>query len=107
MSKITSVLAFAALTSVIFTSACTMSAHHENSPVAYTHSSAITFKVKENLFRDPTIKSAHISVSTYRDTVTLSGYVFNEHQEDRAIDIARNVKGVKYVVDNLYIKHTH
>ena len=81
---------------------CTNTRHEASAP-QYINSSAITFKIKQDLLRDPIIRSHPISVSTYQDTVTLSGKVKNEIQEERAIEIARSVRGVKYVVDNLTI----
>lgn len=90
------------LASSLILNAC--ASRHETSAPQYIRSSSITFQVKEGLLRDPEITSKLITVNTYRDTVTLSGYVHTAKQEDRAIEIARNVKGVKYVVDNLEIK---
>jgi len=84
---------------LIFMSGC--STHHETSVAQYLNSSGITFKVKENLMRDPDVNSSRVSVNTYRDTVTLGGYIPNQFQENKAIEIARNVKGVKYVVDTM------
>ncbi len=80
-----------------------MTSRHETSVAQYVKSSGITFKVKENLMRDRDINSSRIAVNTYRDTVTLSGHIHDQFQEDKAIEIARNVKGVKYVVDNLTV----
>jgi len=90
------------LFSLIMISGCT-TPRHETSVAQYVKSSSITFKVKENLMRDPDINSTRIAVNTYRDTVTLSGQVRDQFQENKAIEIARNVKGVKYVVDNMTV----
>ncbi|HVY53602.1 MAG TPA: BON domain-containing protein [Gammaproteobacteria bacterium] len=89
--------------SFCFISACTTT-RTESSPPQYVNSSFITLQVKERLFKELKMNSAHISVTTYRDTVTLSGYVYNHKQEEQAIDVARGVNGVKYVVDNLKVK---
>jgi osmotically-inducible protein OsmY len=83
-------------------SGCTTT-RHETSVAQYVASTGITFKVKENLIRDPDINSSRVAVNTFKDTVTLSGYIRDQFQEDKAIEIARNVKGVKYVVDNLTV----
>lgn len=90
------------LLSLTLLGGCT-STRHETSVAELMQSSGITFKVKENLLRDPDINSGHIAVNTYRDTVTLSGRVRDQFQENKAIEIARNVKGVKYVVDELLV----
>ena len=96
------IVSAAVFSSLILLSGC--ATRHENSIGQMANSSGITFKVKESLMRDPEINSSHISVTTYKDTVTLSGTVKDQFQEDKAIEIARGVKGVKYVVDNLKIR---
>ena len=104
-SKVSSAFILSAIliSSLAFISGCTNAPRHETSVAQYVNSSGITFKVKENLVRDPDINSSRVSVNTYRDTVTLSGYIRDQFQEDKAIEIARNVRGVKYVVDNLVV----
>lgn len=99
-----SVLSAILFSSVALLNACTTT-RHETSVAQYVKSSGITFKVKENLLRDPDIRSGRIAVNTYRDTVTLSGHVRDHFQEDKAIEIARNIRGVKYVVDNLTVSN--
>lgn len=98
----TQILAAISILSLAFIGGCTTT-RHETSVAQYVKSSGITFKVKENLLRDPDVNSSRVAVNTYRDTVTLSGYIRDQFQEDKAIEIARNVKGVKYVVDNLVV----
>lgn len=101
--KLSGSSAWAALAVLSLTLVSGCATRHETNVAQYVHSSGITFKVKENLVRDPDINSSRISVNTYMDTVTLSGYVRDQFQEDKAIEIARNVKGVKYVVDNMIV----
>ena len=50
------------------------------------------------------MKSLPITVKTYDNVVQLSGFVDNQRQKDRAEFIARNVKGVASVQDNLIVK---
>jgi len=100
---LSSLISLLLVCSPILMSGCA-SHRYEKDPVSYVHSSSITFKVKEALLRDRQIKSSHISVSTYQDTVTLSGYVFSEEERERAVNITRHVNGVGYVVDQLRIK---
>lgn len=100
----TTLLSALSILSLAFSSGCT-STRHETSVAQLVQSTGITFKVKENLLRDPDINSTHIAVNTYRDTVTLSGRVKDQFQEDKAIEVARNVKGVKYVVDDMLVTH--
>lgn len=66
--------------------------------------SAITAKLKSNLLADASIKSADIAVVTSKGNVQLSGFVDNQAQIDRALDVARSVEGVQNVVNELNIK---
>lgn len=100
---LTSLLTIFLASSPILMSSCA-SMTHEKSPASYAQSAATTFKVKEALLRDRTVPSTHISVSTYKDTVTLSGHVYSDAQKERAVEIARRVKGVEFVVDQLTVR---
>lgn len=66
--------------------------------------SVITTKVKAALLSDPTIKGSDISVVTRDAEVQLSGFVENQAQIDRAIELAGKVDGVKNVTDEMSIK---
>lgn len=64
----------------------------------------ITAKVKAALLSDVNIKSTDIAVVTRKDEVQLSGFVDNQGQIDRAIEIARGVEGVSSVTNQMSIK---
>ena len=66
--------------------------------------SIITTKVKAALLNDADIKSFDISVVTRIDEVLLSGFVNNQAQMDRAIEIARTVEGVAKVTNEMSLK---
>jgi len=70
----------------------------------YVDNSVITSKVKSLLANDDFLKSFKISVETYKGTVQLSGFVNSQKAADRASEIARSVKGVKNVKNNLIVK---
>lgn len=70
----------------------------------YFDDSVLTSKVKAELVDDPVTKARNISVETYRGVVSLSGFVDNPGEKAAAIKIARSVKGVKEVRDNLELK---
>ncbi|HVW22564.1 MAG TPA: BON domain-containing protein [Opitutaceae bacterium] len=65
---------------------------------------AITAKVKAALFNDDLVKSHEISVTTFKGTVQLSGFVDNSDQKAAAERDAKAVPGVKDVQDNLTTK---
>lgn len=64
----------------------------------------ITSKVKAELLGDPNVKSLDIAVVTRDDEVLLSGFVDNQAQMDRAVEIARRVEGVRRVSNEMSVK---
>ncbi|MES2583087.1 MAG: BON domain-containing protein [Pseudomonadota bacterium] len=64
----------------------------------------ITSKVKAALLGDPNIKSFDIAVVTRDDEVLLSGFVDNQAQVDRAMEVARGIEGVRLVRNEMSIK---
>ncbi len=66
--------------------------------------SIITGKVKTALLADAQVKSLDISVVTRKDEVQLSGYVDNQAQITRAMDVARGVDGVRRVNNEMSVK---
>ena len=70
----------------------------------YVDDSVITTKVKSLLAEDDFLKSFQISVETYKGIVQLSGFVNSRQAVDKAGQIARSVKGVKSVKNNLIVK---
>jgi len=70
----------------------------------YLDDSVITAKVKALLAKDLVLKSFAISVETFRGVVILSGFVDSNDQIDRAVQIARGVKGVREVRSQLVLK---
>jgi hypothetical protein len=70
----------------------------------YIDDSVITTKVKSLLASDDFLKSFAISVETYKGVVQLSGFVDSQSAVDKAGEIARGVKGVTSVKNNLNVK---
>jgi hyperosmotically inducible protein len=66
--------------------------------------SIVTAKVKSALLADPAVKSFDIAIATRKGEVQLSGYVDNQAQINRAIDIARAVEGVQSINNEMSIK---
>ena len=65
---------------------------------------AITAKVKASLVNDSRVKSSDISVTTFKGTVQLSGFVDNGDQKSAAKEDAKSVEGVKDVANNITVK---
>ena len=70
----------------------------------YVDDSVITTKVKAAVFHEPSLKSAEINVETYKGEVQLSGFVSSEADINKAVEIARSVKGVTSVKNDMRVK---
>ena len=70
----------------------------------YVDDSTITTKVKAAILEDPGLKVFQINVETFKGTVQLSGFVDSAQNVNRAGEVARSVKGVKSVKNNLVVK---
>ena len=74
------------------------------SPGQYIDDSVITAKVKASIFNEPTIKASEINVETYKGDVQLSGFVADPGDAAKAVQIARGVKGVTSVKNDVRVK---
>ena len=70
----------------------------------YVDDTVITTKVKAAIFNEPTLKSAEINVETFKGVVQMSGFVSSQADIDKAASLARNVKGVISVKNNMRLK---
>ncbi|HDZ38087.1 MAG TPA: BON domain-containing protein [Marinobacter sp.] len=70
----------------------------------YLDDTVITTKVKTAIFNEPTLKSAEINVETFKGVVQLSGFVSSKADINAAIRVAREVKGVKSVSNDMELK---
>jgi osmotically-inducible protein OsmY len=70
----------------------------------YFDDSYITTKVKAAVLNEPTLKSSEINVETFKGVVQLSGFVNSRADIERAIEVARSVKGVKSVKNDMRLK---
>jgi hyperosmotically inducible periplasmic protein len=70
----------------------------------YMDDTAITAKIKADILQDPLLNVFEIDVVTTDGVVKLGGTVDSKPSIDRATEIARNVKDVKSVQNNMLIK---
>jgi len=89
---------------LIATFAACASTPERESTGEYVDDSVITTKVKSMLAADDFLKSFKISVETFKGTVQLSGFVTSQKAVDKAGEIARSVKGVTSVKNDLVVK---
>lgn len=97
-------LSFLLLLVVIATFAACASTSTRESTGEYVDDSVITTKVKSMLAADDFLKSFEISVETYQGTVQLSGFVNSQKAVNKANEIAKSVKGVKSIKNDLILK---
>lgn len=70
----------------------------------YIDDSVITTKVKAAIFNEPTLKSAEINVETFKAVVQLSGFVSSQTAIYKATELARGVRGVQSVKNDMRVK---
>jgi osmotically-inducible protein OsmY len=70
----------------------------------YVDDSVITSKVKAAYASDPQVKATEVKVETFKGTVQLSGFVDSRESAQRAVELARQVEGVKDVKNDTVIK---
>ena len=70
----------------------------------YVDDTVITTKVKAAVFNEPSLKSAEINVETFKGMVQLSGFVGSQADINKAVEVARGVKGVKSVKNDMRVK---
>ena len=70
----------------------------------YVDDAVITSKVKAAFAADPTVKATEVNVETFKGNVQLSGFVAEAGDAQRAVEIARGVKGVSSVKNDIRVK---
>jgi osmotically-inducible protein OsmY len=70
----------------------------------YMDDSLITTKVKAAVFNEPSLKSSEINVETFKGVVQLSGFVNSQADINKAVEVARSVKGVTSVKNDMRVK---
>ena len=78
--------------------------HKKESTGEYVDDSAITTKVKSAIFSDSSLKVLQINVETFKGVVQLSGFVDSAQNSKKAAEVARGVKGVTSVKNDLIVK---
>jgi len=66
----------------------------------------ITTKVKAAFVEDPTVRALAINVDTFKGVVQLSGFANSSAEIQRASEIARGIKGVQSVKNDIRLKST-
>lgn len=99
--KYISTIIFAVILATVL--GCASTPKHESTGELFDDS-VITTKVKAAVFNEPSLKSAEINVETFKGVVQLSGFVSTEADIKKAAEVARNIKGVTSVKNDMRVK---
>ncbi|MCK9635387.1 MAG: BON domain-containing protein [Methylobacter tundripaludum] len=95
--------AFLLVLTLLTAAGCASTEKHEGTG-EYVDDSVITTKVKAMLFDEPNLRSGEINVETFKGVVQLSGFVNSKADINKAVEIARSVKGVESVKNDMRLK---
>ncbi len=95
----------AAMTAIILLSAtgCAVSRGQQTTG-AYVDDAGITTLVKSRMLESPAVAGTSISVETLNGTVMLSGFAKSSAEKSAAESIARGVKGVRSVKNEIAVR---
>ena len=82
----------------------TVKDQNNRNPQEYDDDKTMTARVKSALGNNPDYKFEEVNVTAFKGTVQLSGFVNTADQKSRAGDLAREISGVKDVVNNITAK---
>lgn len=97
-------IAFAALAGItVIGSGCAVGRGQETAG-SYVDDTAITASVKAKFVEDKTVAASSISVETLNGTVQLSGFAKSNAEKIQAESIARGVKNVRNVRNDIVVR---
>lgn len=88
------------------TTAPAATAGKSETPGQYVDDAVITTKIKAAIFEDASVKATEVNVVTYKGMVQLSGFVASRASIDKAVKLAKAVKGVTSVKNDMIVKGT-
>lgn len=71
---------------------------------AYMGDAWVTTQVKTGILNEPSLKVSQVNVETYQGVVQLSGFVDNAASQAKAVEIAKAVKGVTSVKNDMRLR---
>jgi osmotically-inducible protein OsmY len=99
----TAAMLLAALTASTVMAGCSSTPTQQSAGQA-VDDGVVTAKVKAALIADPVTKAHQINVETFKGTVQLSGFVETDEARSRALQLARDVDGVRKVKDAMEVR---
>lgn len=103
MNQLKTIAAFLMTLALLVSLGCASTSTSESTG-EYLDDSVITTRIKEAIFREPTLKSSEINVETFKGVVQLSGFVNSTGDMNKAVEIAQGIKGVQSVKNDMRSK---
>ena len=103
MHAVRTLIIAAAMGLTLVTTGCSV-VRGQESAGAYVDDSAITTAVKAKFVADKQVDAGAINVQTLHGEVALGGFAKSAAERARAEEIARGVKGVRTVRNNLVVR---
>ncbi|MES2910856.1 MAG: BON domain-containing protein [Pseudomonadota bacterium] len=97
-------IAFAALTGITILSTGCAVVRGQETAGAFVDDTAITTAVKAKYVEDRTVAATSINVETLNGTVQLSGFAKSQAEKDKAEALARGVKNVRAVRNDIAVR---
>lgn len=97
-------IVIAALTGITILSTGCAVVRGQETAGAYVDDAAITTAVKAKYVEDKTVAATSISVETLNGTVQLSGFAKSQMEKDKAEALARGVKNVRAVRNDIAVR---
>lgn len=97
-------IAFAALAGITIISAGCAVGRGQETTGSYIDDTAITTAVKAKMVDDKSVAASSISVETLNGTVQLTGFAKSSMEKSQAENIARSVKNVKSVRNDIVVR---
>ncbi len=97
-------IAFAALAGITILSTGCAVVRGQETAGAYIDDAGITTAVKAKMVDDRTVSASSISVETLNGTVQLSGFAKSAAEKSQAETIARSVKNVRAVRNDIVVR---
>lgn len=92
------------IAALVLSAAGCASTSTQESTGEYVDDTVITSRVKTAIFNEPSLKVLQINVETYKNVVQLSGFVTTGTEMNKAVELARDVKGVHAVKNDIRLK---
>ncbi len=104
MKHLTRIFSASFLALTLITTVGCASTQKQEGTGEYVDDSVITTKVKAAILNEPTLSSAEINVETFKGVVQLSGFVNSSADITKAVTVARGIKGVNSVKNDMRLK---